>query len=303
MVHCSAVKPSTAKVATKGIAIFVCSATGALLSLAFIVLFCSEFGMDASPTIGLINTFPEASAVVVLLLGFFIAKLAQRQAVRLMRLFDRLVSRYATGESTVISPQLTQLGQTAVYWLIALLTVLIALRILGAGELSNWLDGILDFVPRIIVGMLIIGAGHFFGVIAKFLISGLSETIDQDSLGPRMAHIAIVIIAIVFGLQQMLIDISFITQLLLIPLLVVGSAMALAFALGAKDYVANIIAQTEWDRFNIGDRIRIDDIEGEIVEKSGVAIRLETPDGIVSIPCSRFLQTNVLLTRSEIDDD
>ncbi len=255
--------------------------------------------MDASPTIGLISAFPEASAIVVLILGFFIAKLAQRQAARLMGLFDRLISRYATGESTVISPQLTQLGQTAVYWLIALLTVLIALRILGAGELSNWLDGVLDFVPRLIIGMLIIGAGHFFGVVAKFVISNLSTKIDHDSLGPRLVHISIVIIAIVFGLQQMLIDISFITQLLLIPLFVVGSAMALAFALGAKDYVSNVIAQTEWDRFNIGDRIRIDDIEGEIVEKSGVAIRIETAEGVVSVPCSRFLQTNVLLKRSE----
>lgn len=259
--------------------------------------------MDTSPTFGLINTFPEASALVVLLIGFFVAKLAQHQAGRLMKLFDRLISRYATGESTVISPQLTQLGQSSVYWLIALLTVLVALRILGAGALSNWLDGILDFVPRIVVGLLIIGAGHFFGVIAKFVISGLSESIGHDSLGPRLAHIAIVVIAIVFGLQQMLIDITFITQLLLIPLLVVGSAMALAFALGAKEYVANIIAQTELERFNIGDRIRIDDIEGEIVEKSGVTIRVETPEGIVSIPCSRFLQTNVLLTRSEINDD
>lgn len=259
--------------------------------------------MDSSTTSSLISAFPEASAIVVLLVGFFVAKLAQRQAARLMKFFDRLISRYSTVEATVLSPQLTYLGQTAVYWLIALLTVLVALRILGAGALSNWLDGILDFVPRIIVGLLIIGAGHFFGVVAKYVISGLSTSIDQDSPGPRLAHISIVIIAIIFGLQQMLIDISFITQLLLIPLLVVGSALALAFALGAKEYVSNIIAQTEWDRFNIGDRIRIDDIEGEIVEKSGVAIRLETKEGVVSIPCSRFLQTTVLLKRSEVDEE
>ncbi len=33
---------------------------------------------------------------------------------------------------------------------------------------------------------------------------------------------------------------------------------------GAKFYVANVIAQSETDRINIGDRIRIDDIEGEV---------------------------------------
>ncbi len=258
--------------------------------------------MDTPSTSSLISSYPEAAAVIVLIIGFFIAKLAQRQVRRLMTMFDRLISRYATSESTVVSPQLTKLGQSAVYWLIGLLTVLVALRILGAGELSSWLDGILDFVPRIIIAMLIIGAGQFLGVVAKFLIASLSESIGPKNLVPRVVHGSILIIAIVFGLQQMLIDISFITQLLLIPLLIVGSALSLAFALGAKDYIANLIAQTEWDRFNIGDRIRIDDIEGEIVEKSGASIRLETAEGVISIPCSRLLQTNVLLTRSDIND-
>lgn len=251
----------------------------------------------------LISSFPEASAIVVLIVGFVIAKLAQKQAGRLMGLLDRLVSRYAISETTVVSPQLTRISQSAVYWILALFTVLVALRILGAGELSNWLDSTLEFVPRVLVGIVIIGIGNVLGVLAGYLISHLSETLEPTSTGPRIVHVIIVLIAVVLGLQHMLIDITFITQLLLIILFVVGGGLSLAFALGAKHYVANIVAQSELERFSVGDRIRIDDVEGEIVEKSNTSIRLDAEEGIVSVPCMRFLQTTVVQLRGDKNDD
>jgi Mechanosensitive ion channel, beta-domain len=258
--------------------------------------------MDPSTTSSLVSDFPEAAALLVLIIGFFVAKVVERQAGRLLGVLDRLVSRYSTNETTIVSPEVARAGQAAAYWLIALLTVLIALRILGAGQLSAWLDDTLQFVPRVIVGIVIIGIGHLLGVFARFVLSHLSDKLDPDSSGLRIVHGLIVVIAIVLGLQQMLIDITFITQLLLIALFVVAGGLSLSFALGAKVYVSNIIAQTETDRINIGDRIRIDDVEGEVVEKTATAVRVESADGIVSIPCLRFIQTTVTQLR-ETDDD
>ncbi|MEX0965387.1 MAG: mechanosensitive ion channel domain-containing protein [Pseudohongiellaceae bacterium] len=249
--------------------------------------------MNPSITTSLIGDFPEAAAVLVLVIGFFVAKFAQRQAGRLLAVLDRLVSRYSTNETSIVSPDIARIGQSAAYWFIVLLTVLIALRILGAGQLSAWLDDTLQFVPRIIVGIVIIGIGHILGVIARFVLSHLSDKLDPESPSLRIIHGLIVIIAIVLGLQQMLIDITFITQLLLIVLFVVSGGLSLSFALGAKYYVANVIAQSETDRINIGDRIRVDDVEGEVVEKTATSVRVDSKDGVVSIPCLRFIQTTV----------
>ncbi len=247
--------------------------------------------MDSSTTSSLVNDYPEIAAIVVLIVGFFLAKLVQKQTGRLLAVLDRLVSRYATNETTVVSPEIARIGQSAAYWLISLLTVLVALRILGAGELSSWLDDTLQFVPRIIVGIVIIGIGHLLGVFARFILSQLSNDLDPESPSLRIVHGLIVVIAIVLGLQQMLIDITFITQLLLITLFVVAGGLSLSFALGAKFYVANVIA-----------RIRIDDVEGEVVEKTATSVRVNCEDGIVSIPCLRFIQTTVTQLR-EADDD
>lgn len=258
--------------------------------------------MDASTPSSLVSNYPEATAVLVLIAGFLLARLVQKQAGRLLAVLDRLVSRYSTNETTVVSPELARLGGSAVYWLIALLTVLVALRILGDGELSSWLDETLLFVPRIIVGIVIIGIGHLLGVFARFILSQFSDNLDPESPSLRIVHGLIVVIAIVLGLQHMLINITFITQLLLIVLFVVAGGLSLSFALGAKFYVANVIAQSETDRINIGDRIRVDDIEGEVVEKTATSVRVDCKDGIVSIPCLRFIQTTVTQLR-EVDND
>jgi small-conductance mechanosensitive channel len=158
-------------------------------------------------------------------------------------------------------------------------------------------------LPRAIEGTLIIGIGHFLGIIARFLYSNLREDAAPNDTVSRMIYGVILIVAVVFGLQQMLIDITFITQLILLPLLIIGLSLALAFGLGAKQYMANLMARSETNRFSIGDRIRVEGMEGEIVEKQGLTVRIETDAGIVSIPAAKFLETTVLMLRKENDDD
>lgn len=257
--------------------------------------------MDASPLENLVGSYPEVAAILLLILGFFLAKLAHRQSGRLMAALDRIASRYTTSSATLVSPELTLLAQSAIYWFIVLFSGLFAFRILGAGGLTDWLDTTLAFVPRLIVGLAIIGGGHFLGGLARYLLSQLSENLEPDATGLRILHAAIVVIATVLGLQHMLLDISFITQLLLVSLVILGGGLSLAFALGSKSYVENIVARSELDRFNIGERIRIDDAEGEIVEILSTTVRIDTSEGIVSIPCARFLVTTVVQLRG--DDD
>ena len=243
------------------------------------------------------SEYPEVFSVIVLILGLFLAKIVKKQTAKVITVLDRFASRYTTSESTVLTPELAALFQSAVYWLVVLFVALIAFRMWGGGDLSDWLDTTLSFVPRILIGILIIGVGHVLGLFSRFILSRLSENLNPSSSLLKIMHAMIFVIGVVLGLQHMLIDISFITQLLLISFLVLGGGLSFAFALGSKHYVANIVARSELDRLVVGDRIRIDNIEGEIVEKTATTIRLDTADGIVSVPCLRFLQTSVTQLR------
>ena len=68
----------------------------------------------------------------------------------------------------------------------------------------------------------------------------------------------------------------------------------LAFALGARRHVANLLAHRELARINVGERIRIDDVEGVVVEIHDTAVDVTTKHGVATVPAARFAESTVL---------
>ena len=76
---------------------------------------------------------------------------------------------------------------------------------------------------------------------------------------------------------------------------IAAGALGLAFALGARGYVANLVARRELDAYREGDTLRIDGVEGTVAALRRTGIVLATADGLVAIPAARF--TEALVTR------
>ena len=104
-----------------------------------------------------------------------------------------------------------------------------------------------------------------------------------------------VVTAVMTGLEQMSVDLSFMTTVLVILLAVTLGGLSLAFALGSRDLVANLLARRNLAGYRIGDVVRIGDAEGAIVEFTRVAVVLETSEGTVRVPASHFLVSEVTL--------
>ncbi|WP_376695114.1 mechanosensitive ion channel family protein [Wenzhouxiangella sp. EGI_FJ10305] len=242
----------------------------------------------------LIQAYPELAAVAVLVLGIGLGKLAAVMTRRLLSLTDRVAARYSGGDRTRISPVFQQAASVFVFIVVLALAIIVAVRLLDIDPLSGWLDALLAYVPRFILGLLIIGAGTVLGTLTRTLIASLMAQGDANALLPRLAQVGVVLIAFVTGLQQIGIDISFITQLSLIVLAALLGGLSIAFALGAKQYVANLMAQSELARYSTGDRLRIDEDEGEIVEIHRTGLTLATDEGLVSIPAARLTSGRVL---------
>ncbi len=256
--------------------------------------------------------YPEASqadiltivtAVLVLIVGFVVARLAERGAGRGLDALDSWVARVSTTDSSPVSAATFGLFRGAVFWLVIVAAVFAALRVLGIGEFGELFDNVAAAVPRLLIALVIIAAGHLLGLLARGLLPTISEAFQPDTIVPRLAHLSVLLLAVLIAIQQLGIDISFITQLVLLLLLVSLGGMSLAFALGARTYVANLIARSELSRFNIGDRIRIDDLEGVILHIHGTGVELATESGTVSIPATKFSEVPVLRYAEESDDD
>jgi small-conductance mechanosensitive channel len=242
----------------------------------------------------LIQSYPEIAAVLVLVVGAGLGKLAQVLVRRVLSLSDRLVSRYGTRDRQLVSPVFQQGFSLLVFAAVLVLAAVVAVRLLDIAELTAWLDAVLAYVPRFLIGLFIIGVGNVVGALLRNLTAGVMTGGDGNALLPRLVHVGVVAIAVITGLQQMGIDISFVTQLALIVLAALLGALSLAFALGARQHVANLMAQSELSRYATGDRLRIDGDEGIIVEIYRTGLTLTTDEGIVSIPASRLANGRVV---------
>lgn len=260
--------------------------------------------METSILSNSIAAHPEFFAIALLVLGFIVARLASFAVGHALAVLDRRMSRVTTSDASILSPRLITLSRAFIFWLVLILAVALAARVLGVGGDTEGLnDQFIRFLPQALVAFAIVVAAHLAGLLAANILVQLSDNIPADSLGPRLLHGTVVAIGLVMGLQHVGVNITFITQLLLLLVAIAGGGLMLAFALGARRHVANLLARNEVNRMQIGERIRVDDVEGTIVEIYSTAVDVATKQGVVSIPASRFAEAYVLRIREDSSDD
>jgi hypothetical protein len=214
-------------------------------------------------------------------------------AARFAGWLDQRIARYSTSGSYVVSPTRVGLLRAGVFWLTLVISIIFALRLLGVGGFATALDQVLAFVPSLLVGLAIIGVGHLLGIIVRDLVGRVGGGSGTD-LAPRISYVAVLIVAVIMSLQEMGIDTSFLTQLMLVFLVVSLGGLTLAFALGAREYVANLIARAELERYSVGDLLKVGEYQGTVVAIRSTGVDLATDLGIVSIPASRFARQAVV---------
>jgi small-conductance mechanosensitive channel len=110
----------------------------------------------------------------------------------------------------------------------------------------------------------------------------------------------VILVAIVVAIEQVGIRAD---VLVVMVAVVVGAGLAsagLAFGLGARAAVSNIIASHYIAQaYRVGQTVRIGEVEGKIVQTTPTAVFMATPEGRFMVPASRFSEmTSVLLTET-----
>lgn len=205
-----------------------------------------------------------------------------------------VVSRLVGGDDDAMGPRRRAARMLApmTFWAILAATVALSLNVLGIGQTTRFLDGALVFLPRLFAAALILIGGHLLGMALRELVRRRMRSIPFP---PRAAYWVVSVPAMIAAAQQLGIEVSFIANLALVAFTLGLGALGLAFALGARGYVANLIARRELDAYREGDRIRIDAIEGTVVELRRTALVLATDEGLVTVPAARF--NDALVTR------
>jgi small-conductance mechanosensitive channel len=242
-----------------------------------------------------LDQHPEIIAILIVLLGFAAASLVAAWLGRGLEIIERGMRRVSPQRAQQFASRLPRKAlQRVVYYLTLAFFLLLAIRLLGITALTDSLDAVLAYLPQVLLGGIIIVIGYLLGLLTHAVVASRLRP-GHPSILPRVAQGVVVVTAVMTGLEQMSVDLSFMTTVLVILLAVTLGGLSLAFALGSRDLVANLLARRNLAGYRIGDVVRIGDAEGAIVEFTRVAVVLETSEGTVRVPASHFLVSEVTL--------
>lgn len=250
--------------------------------------------------------FPNIlGSVLLIFVGWLLARVLRSTIIRLSGRLDRFVRKQASDDFLmrfgIERPASAVIG-SIVFWLVFLLFFTAATETLGLPVLATWLGGISYYLPRILVAALIIFAGLLAGNLAREAISAAATTagLNYGQLLGRAVYVIILLIAIVTAVDQLGIESRFLTLTITIVIGALIGGAALAFGLGSRTTVSNIIAAHYVRQvYRVGDDVKIGAIHGKIVEFRPTCVILEGVDSRVLIPAKDFSETaSMLITKA-----
>lgn len=250
----------------------------------------------------LLANLPNVVAgLVFLLLGWLVAwavrGLVHRFGNGFNTLLERLLRRGSVSQVQLSHGALRAVG-TVAYWVVVIYFAAAAAHIARLDSVASWLDSIVEYVPSMLAGGLIIVAGHVISTLVRDIVASnmAGEGAAQARAVATVAQGATFLIAVVIGVEQIGIDVTF---LIIIISTILGGmflSLAVAFGLGARAFVSNLIAANELKRhYRPGQSVRIGTVDGEILELTSTAIILETSEGRVNVPAKAFHERSSVL--------
>ncbi len=189
-----------------------------------------------------------AVAVVVLIAGWLIAKAVRFAVVKALRALNFHVLTERAGVDGFLQQGGTDTDTTSVfgvvvYWLVILVALIIAFNGLGLTQVTDLLTRVLLFLPKLLVGLLVLIVGSYFGRFVGNAVQTYLRNIgisDAELLG-RIAQYAIVVFVILIAVDQLDIGGDLVQHTFLILLTGVVLALALAFGLGGREWAAGLL--------------------------------------------------------------
>jgi small-conductance mechanosensitive channel len=193
------------------------------------------------------------------------------------------------------------------FWLILLFFLTAAVDSLGLPGLAEWLSRLLNNLPLYLVAALCVVIGVVLGNYVRHRIQSLARTSGMrqaDMLGATLRFI-IITFAVITGLDQLGLDVSLFELILVIIISAAALSIALAFGLGAGPSLSNVISGRYVRKtYRVGQRLRIRDFEGEILELLPTGVVLDADQGRTFIPARMFDENaSVLLDNHTLNDD
>jgi len=235
--------------------------------------------------------------VVGLLLAIIAGRLVRRALVRVG--LDRFADRSGTSELLAqagLGRSLSALGGTAVRLTVVVVACFAAMTLLGLEFLSDSLNEGILYIPRVLAALALVLIGV---VLGAFVRAWLERTSAQVDFPIAIAPVVQVLVIVVFGVCAAAQAGIAIAPLAAIAVVLIGAlavTLTQAFGLGSRE-IARSLTSRRYARadFEVGQTIRVGDVQGEIVRIDGASTLLRSGDTTIRIPNSILVERIVIV--------
>ena len=236
------------------------------------------------------------TAVVLVAIGILLAIVLRAVVVRIVRTIERVIPGFSYRTSfagLAKERRISDIVGAVVFWAVLLFFLATAADALGVPLLSGAVASLSELVPRVLVAVLILVIGLVFGNVARGAITaaaGATGTTFAPARG-QVVRLGIILAAGLIAVAELGVDITLLTAILSVALAALLGGFAIAFGLGARTAISNIVGSHYLRQtFEIGQRVRVGGIEGTIAALTSTAVILTVPEGRTIVPAKQFTE-------------
>lgn len=148
-------------------------------------------------TLGIVTDFVPKLLLflAILLIGLFVAKWIRRLVQRVLTKirFDEYIDRSGIGaplERAGFADSGSFLSQI-IYYLIVLMVLQLSFNVFGANPITDALDGLVDWLPKLVVGIVLVIIGGLVANVVADLVRGATAGQPYGSFVTKVASIAV----------------------------------------------------------------------------------------------------------------
>ncbi len=244
-------------------------------------------------------------AILITIMGFTIAKFISKilksilQRIKIDK-FGEMFNDIEIIRKNDIKIRISGIVSQFIYYVLILIFLIAATDILQMEALSNLVKNMIEFIPNLIVAIAILIMGLLAADKIRVLISTACDSLGIPS-GKIIASFVfyfVIITVFIMALSQAKIDTAFLAQNLSIIIGGVVLAFSIGYGFASKELVSNYIASYSLKgKYNIGDKISLQNIEGIITEIDKTSVVIKSEDKSIIVPIHRLVSENVIISK------
>lgn len=226
------------------------------------------------------------SGVILVFLAWVVAKLVEKalRALLVRTRFDTLLGKVGIDTALAqlgLRKSLSDVVPRVVYFLLLFLFARSLADTLGLVAVSSAIGAFLGFVPNIVAAVLILLVGSAVGRFAGDAVTRSAESSGLEfgrSLGSVISG-AVVFVAVIMAIAQLRVDTDIVRLVTACSLAGAALAFGLAFGLGSRTLVSNILAGFYVKRlFAAGSHVEIEGHRGVVSGVSTTSVVIDAED-------------------------